>query len=149
MISDVCLVDPVAWVRAELSGESDQLEVVPDRDAELVEQHVVVRAKAQDVLGDVRPVVGPPERADVGSFGIGAAGRVELLAAHLAAVFMEPLHSLCHCRNPNDALDTFIAARSGVIKLLLFPNAVWLTDLERNKAELIDPESCSPLGWPV
>ncbi len=78
----------------DLPGLGVHREVVGQVDAALVEQGVVVRAQAQDVLGDVGPEVRLAECADVGPLGDIAAGDLKPYVADLAVALVELIDRL-------------------------------------------------------
>jgi hypothetical protein len=77
--------------------------IYPQR--QLVEKDVAIRAKAKNVLRDIRPVVGATEWLDVTGFRIRACRCYESCAADLADKIVQPLHPLTYRCATDDSSD--------------------------------------------
>jgi hypothetical protein len=62
------------------------------RNSSVIEQHMVIWTKAQEVGFAIRPIMGRSQRLDVGSLGIWSGWRYQSKAAYLACVIILFLH---------------------------------------------------------
>jgi hypothetical protein len=85
--------------------QPDERPIVRDRERAEIEENVVVRAQAQDVVGGVGTVMWPAQRPDVRRLGVRARRRLETIAAHLTAVVVEVLDPRADGAVPHDTLD--------------------------------------------
>src|SRR5215208_5311346 len=91
----MCLTDLMLRVDLKLSRHADEGHVLPNRDAAVVKEHVVVGTQAEDVIRRVGSVVGCSERSDVRGLGVGTGWGLQSHPAHLAPVVVELLDSSC------------------------------------------------------
>jgi hypothetical protein len=87
-VTEMVFVDRVPWVNGELTLLSHKRQVFPDPYAAVVEEHVVVRAQAQDVVWRARPVVRGPERPDVRGLRVGPCETLQPRYRSLAALWL-------------------------------------------------------------
>ena len=89
VVAQVFFVDLVFGMDGKTTLLPQQREIIIDDHAAVVEQHVVVGAKAEYVVRGVRSVVGRSERAAVRGLRVGAGEALQARAAYLAAVVVE------------------------------------------------------------
>jgi hypothetical protein len=116
MVLEVCRADvmlrfPCKRANGNATQPVDDDKVIHDDDRTSVQQHVVIRAEAQDVVRHIVTIVGTSQRTDVCALGVGAAGRIKRDFAHLASIPVQFLRLLCHESVPHDALDCLMATR--------------------------------------
>jgi hypothetical protein len=69
-------------------GEADERKIIIHHEPAVVEQHVVIWAKAKQVGGFIGVVMWSPERADVGALGIRAGRSSKPIITHLTLVMV-------------------------------------------------------------
>ncbi len=91
----------------------DHHRVIANDEAAEIEQGVVVRAEAQDIILSIWPIVGPAEGTDVRALAVGTGCRLKPNAAHLAVVVVHLLHPLHDPRVADEALCRYRKPRDG------------------------------------
>ena len=106
MVTEVFTSDLMARLCPQLSGQSNQREVVSDREATVVKEHMVIRAEAQQVCSLVGPVMRTTKGADMGALSIGTANAFQSDAACLAMVVVHFFDFAAFRGVPNKALNS-------------------------------------------
>ena len=85
-IPKMLVADLVSRVDLESRFRANQGKILTDSHAPMVEEHMVVGAQAEYVVGGVRPIVRCPKRADVRSLRVGTGEPFQPCSAHLASI---------------------------------------------------------------
>jgi hypothetical protein len=88
VIPNVLEVDYMGPVNFQAALDANQLERIHDRKAAKVEHHMVVRAKAKNVVLRVRPIVGSPQWLNVSCLCIWSPWAFKAEQANLAPMLI-------------------------------------------------------------
>lgn len=106
MVAKVLPSDLVVRNRPQLSRQSDQRKVLSDREAPIVKQHMVVRAKAQQICNVVGPIMRTTKGADMRALRIRSANAFQADSACLAMVIVHFFDFAAFRGVPNKALNS-------------------------------------------
>ncbi len=96
-------VQPVSGMDLEPSLFAFERQIFSYYQPAVVEENVMVRAQAEDVVRGARTVVRRAERPDMGSLSVRTRGRLQPDAAGLAAVIVERFYAPRRRRLPHDS----------------------------------------------
>lgn len=115
VISQVLPIELVLLMQPQLSRRANQTQIIIDPKRPHVEEVMMIRTQAQQVVHGIWPIVGPTQRTNVCSFRVETCRPLQLQSADLTTAFVEFFEPTAQERIPNNPIDSVENARGRVI----------------------------------